>query len=195
MQRSWVTQVILGLNVFVFLLMVGYAGLGYIMSPDPRTALAFGADFGPLTLHGQYWRIVSSMFVHFGLLHLAMNMWCLWALGRLCEQLFGSSKYLAIYFIAGIGGSCLSLFMHPNTVSAGASGAIFGLAGALLSALLIRKEIFIPEARASLLNNIVFFVLINLALGASMSGIDMSAHVGGLVAGFIAGAGFARSVR
>lgn len=195
MKRMWVTQTLLWVNIFVFLMMVGYGGSSTIMHPDPRVALVFGADYGPLTLgHGQYWRIITSMFVHFGALHLLLNMWCFWSLGRLSEQLFGSLKTLGIYFAAGVGGACLSLFMNPMVVSAGASGAIFGLAGALAALLLTRKDMFAAEPRAALLQNIVFFVVINLALGSTMSGIDMSAHVGGLVAGFLAGAGFGRTL-
>ena len=193
MRQLSVTKILLGLNIFVFALMVGFGGPSILTVSDPetaiRTALAFGANFGPLTLHGQLWRLVTSMFVHFGILHLGMNMWCLWQLGGLCEQILGKARYLGLYFLTGVGGSLASLFFNPVVVSAGASGAIFGLAGVLVAVLYLRKDLFPAEARSALLSNMLFFVVLNLALGASIPGIDMSAHVGGLVTGLAAGAG------
>ncbi len=177
------------INVAVFLAMVTVAGFGALVEPNPLTLYRFGGNLGVATLGGgQYWRLVTCMFVHAGLLHIAMNMYCLWYLGMLAEQLFGKTRYLAVYFIAGIGGSLASAIHNPNIISIGASGAIFGVAGALLGLLLVRRDRFSPAGRRSLVNNIGFFVVLNLLLGSAIPGIDMSAHVGGLIAGFLSGA-------
>src|SRR6266566_4669282 len=124
-------------SVLVFVIMV-LRGVS-AFSTTPQQAISFGADFGPLTLNGQWWRLVSSMFVHFGLIHLGLNMWCLWNLGRAAERLLGRFSYLLAYLVSGIFGSIASVFWHPLAAGAGASGAIFGLAGALVSFVYLKK--------------------------------------------------------
>src|SRR5713226_2038066 len=98
-----VTIGLIALNALVFAIMV-LRGVS-AFTPTPQQAIAFGADFGPLTLNGQWWRLVSSMFVHFGILHIGLNMWCLWNLGRAAETLLGRFSYLLAYFVTGIFGS------------------------------------------------------------------------------------------
>src|ERR1700687_782312 len=120
-----VTQAIFGLNVAVFVAM---------LLPGGQEIGALGANFGPATIGGEWWRLLTSVFVHGGLLHIAFNMWCLWNLGALCESLYGRWTYPAIYLICGVGASLASAAWHPHTPSVGASGAIFGLAGALITA-------------------------------------------------------------
>src|SRR5215471_5930020 len=131
------TVAIVSLNVLVFagMLITGAS----LMEPNNQQLLKWGADFGPLSLDGQPWRILTSNYVHVGILHIFFNMWCLWNLGRMSERIFGGLTYLLIYTTCGIAGSLISLWAHPITVGAGASGAIFGLAGALITALYLGK--------------------------------------------------------
>src|SRR5882672_4329407 len=99
------------------------------ISPTPQQVLAVGADYGPLTLNGEPWRLVSSMFLHFGILHIGMNMLCLWS-GRIVELLYGRLGFVAIYLVAGLAGGVASLARSSAVISAGASGAVFGVFGA-----------------------------------------------------------------
>jgi len=112
--------------------------------PTPQQAIAFGADFGPLTLNGQWWRLVTSMFVHFGIIHIGLNMWCLWNLGRAAEILMGRFSYLLAYFASGIFGSIAGVYWQPMAAGAGASGAIFGMAGALFTLVYRQKDASAP---------------------------------------------------
>lgn len=120
------TYALLAINIVIFIAMLA-SGVSWI-APEPGQVLRWGADYGPYTLGGQYWRLIASMFLHFGIIHLAGNMWCLWSLGQLTEKLLGSISVLGLYLLTGIGASLLSLSWDPMRVSAGASGAIFGIA-------------------------------------------------------------------
>jgi membrane associated rhomboid family serine protease/Flp pilus assembly protein TadD len=156
--------------------------------PTPDEAIKFGADFGPLTLNGQWWRLATSMFVHFGLIHIALNMWCLWNLGRAAEQLLGRYSYLLAYFATGIFGSVASVYWHPQGAGAGASGAIFGLAGALVSFVYLKKTPAHLQINSRLLGSLGTFIAYNLVFGAAIPGISNAAHIGGLVMGLAVGA-------
>ena len=148
----------------------------------------FGANFGPYTLSGQWWRLVTYMFLHSGVMHIAFNMWCLWDLGALCESLYGRWTFAAIYLITGVGGGVASLGWNPNVLSVGASGAIFGLAGALVASLYL-GEFSLPRAVTSgPLRSLLFFIGFNVVLGNFLGGIDNACHIGGLVSGAILGA-------
>lgn len=181
-----VTWALVGLNVAVFLAMVA-SGLP-VVGPTGEQALKWGADFGPLTLDHQWWRILTSTFVHFGLIHIAFNMWCLWNLGSLAERLMGRAAYLLLYLVSGCVASVASLLWNPVRVSAGASGAIFGVAGALLSFIYMKKAPWSPAAMKKQLQSLAFFIAYNLFYGAGSAGIDNSAHTGGLLMGLICGA-------
>jgi membrane associated rhomboid family serine protease/Flp pilus assembly protein TadD len=157
-------------------------------SPTPEQAIKFGADFGPLTLNGQWWRLVTSMFVHFGIIHIALNMWCLWNLGRAAEQLLGRFSYLLAYFAAGIFGSIASVYWHPESAGAGASGAIFGLAGVLVAFVYLKKTPAHLQVNSRMLGSLGTFIAYNLVFGAAIPGISNAAHIGGLVMGFAVGA-------
>src|SRR5260370_2152526 len=122
-----VTIGLIALNALVFVIMV-LRGV-FFFDPTPQQAIAFGADFGPLTLNGQWWRLVTSMFVHFGIIHIGLNMWCLWNLGRAAEILMGRFSYLLAYFASGIFGSIASVYWHPLAAAACASLSILGSAG------------------------------------------------------------------
>lgn len=157
------------------------------VSPTNDQLLRWGADFGPYTFGGQPWRILSSAFVHAGIIHIGFNMWCFWDLGRMSERVFGKWTYLLIYLFTGVSASLLSLFRHPVEVSVGASGAIFGICGALIPALYFgRLPIPKPAIRVTL-RSLILFAVFNLFLGAGIAHIDNFAHVGGLVFGLLAG--------
>jgi membrane associated rhomboid family serine protease/TolA-binding protein len=180
-----ITGGLIGLNVLVFVIMV-LRGVSAI-NPTPQQAIAFGADFGPLTLDGQWWRLVTSMFVHFGIIHIGLNMWCLWNLGRAAEQLMGRASYLLAYFVSGIFSSIASVYWHPMGASAGASGAIFGMAGVLVSYVKLKKTPSHLTINSKMLGSLGTFIAYNLAFGA-LPGISNAAHIGGLVMGLAVGA-------
>ena len=133
LERMPVTSAIIGINVLVFVAMT-LSGVSPGMPQVPQL-VKWGADFGPLTLTTQPWRILTSNYIHIGIIHIALNMWCLWNLGILAERIFDGWTYFLTYTVCGLSGSLASLWWHPMGVGAGASGAIFGMAGALISAL------------------------------------------------------------
>jgi len=181
-----VTLTIIGLNALVYVAM-GLSGASW-ESPSIRDALRWGADFGPLTLSTQPWRLLTSTFVHFGFAHIFFNMWCLLNLGRSLEFLMGRRTFVATYLASGLAASMVSVAYDPWRVSAGASGAIFGVAGAFAYYMYVRKIPSIPGTVRQTRGSLAIFILYNLASGAAHSGIDNSAHLGGLVAGLILGA-------
>jgi rhomboid protease GluP len=159
---------------------------GYVLqlvTGDQLTEL--GANYGPAIREGQYWRLVTSMFLHGGLIHLALNGWALFQLGALLELLMGSPRMLLIYFASGIAGSLASA-TFTQQYSVGASGAIFGLLGALIAFLLRRRGALTPQGK-SILMQLVGWAAINVFFGFSTPGIDNSAHLGGCAAGLLFG--------
>lgn len=151
-----------------------------------------GANFGPYTVSGQWWRLLTCVFIHGSLLHIAFNMWCLWDLGSLAESLYGHATFGVVYLITGVAASVASLVWNPNVLSVGASGAIFGIAGALIASIYL-GEFSLPRAAFSgVLRSLVFFVGFNLVFGAMSSYVDNAAHVGGLTSGLILGAVIAK---
>jgi membrane associated rhomboid family serine protease len=189
-RRPWITPTLVALNIAVFIAMsVAGKGIGQFGS---QQLLAWGANFGPWTVHGQWWRLVTALFIHSNFAHMALNMWALWNIGRLSERLFGRASLLFIYVCAGILASLTSIAWNPNVSSVGASGAIFGLFGAFLAFLLSRRH-EIPQSviRRHWISTTVF-VLFNLISGATQANIDNAAHVGGLLSGFVLGLLLAR---
>lgn len=183
-RRLYVTYGLIAINILVFILMV-MDGAGLIIPDNNLVYLKWGSDFGPLTLSGDYWRLVTNIFIHFGIIHLLMNMYCLYIIGGYLEPMLGRVKFIAAYFCTGILASLTSLWWHSEPVnSAGASGAIFGMYGLFLS--LLTTNIIPVSVRKGLLQNIGIFIVYNLVYGAK-SGVDNSAHVGGLVSGFVIG--------
>jgi rhomboid protease GluP len=180
------TIALIAINVLVFLAMVA-SGVSFTQ-PTTRDILIWGGDFAPLTLGAhQYWRLLTSCFLHFGIIHIGMNMYVLYLIGPFIESVFGRVRYLLIYFIAGLAGSLVSVHVHPLAVGAGASGAIFGLYGAVFGFLLIRRRTLNPAAISSISKSAGIFVLYNVVYGSISGTTDLSAHLGGLVAGFLAG--------
>ena len=182
-------QALVGINLVVFVAMV-LNGIS-ITDPGGDALVRWGANWGRLTMAGQWWRLITYMFLHIGILHIAMNMWSLWYLGSLCESLFGTWTFGAVYVICGIAGGIASLAWHPYTVSAGASGAIFGLVGALISSYYL-GEFSMPQGfiRPQLRMLLIFsaYSLFNGIFGR----VDNAAHIGGLVTGLAFGALIAR---
>jgi rhomboid protease GluP len=170
--------------VLVFLMMV-LQGVP-VFNPTADSVLRWGADYGPLTLQGQWWRMVVSTFLHFGLIHLLFNMFVLFSIGLFLESLAGSVPFVALYLVCGLGGSAASLAWHPSIVSAGASGAIFGLYGALLGFLVRHRGSIPAESLASVRKGALTFIGYNLLYGLR-PGVDMAAHLGGLSTGFVLG--------
>ncbi|MDQ6680875.1 MAG: rhomboid family intramembrane serine protease, partial [Pseudomonadota bacterium] len=158
------TTLLIAANVGVFLVMLGF-GAGLWHAPN-EVQLAWGANFGPATKDGQWWRLASAMFLHFGVLHLAMNMWALWDCGRLVERLFGSARFVVIYLGSGLAGNLVSLVTQGDrAVSGGASGAIFGVFGALLVCLARERRQIDPTEFRWLFWGGAGFTLATLLLG------------------------------
>jgi rhomboid protease GluP len=209
-RRRWATApatwTLLGINCAVYVVMVA-AGTNPF-TPDVHDLLRFGGESaGNILILGEWWRVVTAMFVHGGLLHLALNMWCLWNLGMLAEPLMGSFGVVAVYLLTGAAGDLLSTFrnfgwpLHDPSgapyypVGVGASGAIFGIAGALI-VLLKSKRLPVPsEELKKLRRSVIYFAAINLVIGFSINagssamggsvGIDNMAHVGGFTSGLL----------
>jgi rhomboid protease GluP len=183
------TTTLIAINLAVFAAMVLTGGA--ILDFSPKETILFGANYTPLTVSGQYWRLITAGFVHGGLYHIAFNMWALWSLGQLSERLFGSWITFAVYLLTGVGGSLLSLAARPVTFEVGASGAIFGLAGAILSGIKFGNVSVSSFERRSIFSSLIFFVGFNLAIGFGLVslgiGIDNMCHLGGLISGLVFG--------
>ncbi len=176
-KKPIVTYSLIFICILVFILMY-VLGNG---STDNYTLLIFGANVDTLTKNGDYYRLFTSMFLHIGILHLLCNMYSLYIIGKEVENVFGKVKYLIIYLLSGIAGSILSLAFNHNTICAGASGAIFGLLGALL----YFGYYYRTYLGATLTRSIIPAIVLNLIIGFTSSGIDNAAHIGGLVGGIL----------
>lgn len=201
------TYTLVGVNCAVFLLMF-FVGINPFR-PTSANLFFFGGDnAGAVLLLGQWWRVVTAMFVHGGILHLGLNMWCLWNLGLLAEPLMGTLGVFAVYILTGAAGNLLSILvnwvLYHNAdsvtggvfpVGVGASGAIFGIAGALI-VLLKSKRLPVPAAEVKgLRRSVIYFAVINLVIGFSIQvgtsvmnagfGVDNMAHVGGFASGLL----------
>lgn len=181
----WLTNVFIALNVGVFAGMT-IAGLSPV-EPSIDGLLTWGANFGPRTTGGQWWRLVSAVFVHIGFLHLSMNMLALHNIGRFMERVFGQAGFVVVYLFAGLAGTLSSVAWTPFVVSAGASGAIFGLYGALVAYILRCREAIPAHSLAGLRSSALTFLGYNVVLGFAHKGTDIAAHLGGLVGGFVLG--------
>lgn len=180
-----VTIVLIALNVGAFLL--AWARGADPFAPATLKLVDLGANVGVMTLHGEPWRLATAMFLHAGVLHLVMNMYGLWAGGTLVERLYGRAAFVALYVAAGLIGGLATIARSAWTPSVGASGAIFGVFGGLGAWLFAHRDRLDPAVVRSVGRNLLLFVGLNLAIGASVPGIDMAAHVGGLVGGFAFG--------
>jgi len=158
-----------------------------IIDMDMQTLVDMGALYGPFTvLKGEWWRLFTAMFLHAGMTHLLMNMFSLYLIGRGAEMYFDTKSYLSIYFFSGLLGGLVSLYIHPVSVGIGASGAIFGVFGALAGFFLAHRE-RIQEHTKAFMKDFAIIIGINLVIGFSIPSVDVSAHAGGLLVGFIGG--------
>jgi rhomboid protease GluP len=189
-QGYFITPLIIDLNILLFILMV-ISGVNAFL-PDNESLLRWGANFRPVTIEGEWWRLLSSCFLHLGVFHLLMNMYALLYIGLLLEPQIGSYRFSLSYVVTGIAASITSIFWHDLTISAGASGAIFGLYGVFLS--LLMTNLIEKTTRNALLTSIAIFVGYNLLYGMK-DGIDNAAHIGGLLAGVIIGFSFFPSLK
>jgi rhomboid protease GluP len=179
----YITYTIMAVNVLMFILMA-LNGAG-IFEANGLVHIKWGSNYSPLTLSGDWWRLVSNIFIHFGIIHLAMNMYCLYTVGVYLEPMLGKTRYIIAYLSTGIIASVVSLWWHSEGVnSAGASGAIFGLYGLFL--VMLASNLIPKKVRQPLLQSIGIFIVYNLVYGMK-SGVDNSAHLGGLVSGAVFG--------
>ncbi len=185
MARPRWTFILLGINIAVFLAMTVFGalnGLGLSGSQDSRVLLTFGAMQNQLIAQGEYYRLLTSMFLHIGLIHLLFNSYALYVVGQDVERLYGSARFLVIYFLSGLGGSLASFVLGAGGISAGASGAIFGLIGASIAYFYLHRKTFGHRGQAQL-RSLLMLAGINLVLGFTIPGINNLAHMGGLVFG------------
>jgi membrane associated rhomboid family serine protease len=203
-EHGYVTKALIAINTAV--LVVGVAisgaqslyggGLGGLLSGSTKLSQAWSvwgvaqtgygrvvtAQYRAGVADGEYYRLFTSMFVHYGLVHLALNMWALWVLGRELEARLGPSRFLTLYLVAGVGGSVACYLFTPAAQSAGASGAIYGLFGAL----------FVVFRKLNLnTSSIITVLVINLVFSFTVPGISIAAHLGGLVTGGLIGVALA----
>jgi len=181
-----VTWALVAINVIVFLVdgAMGGVNLGLFGGGGPLAEA--GAVYGPLVAQGEWYRILTSAFLHLGLLHLAFNMYALYLFGPIVEQMYGHVEYLVIYLLCAAGGSVLTILLAPNQAAAGASGAIFGLFGLAFVVGRRHKVMLGPQARA-LLSQVGLLLVVNLVITFSVSGISWTGHVGGMIVGAVIG--------
>jgi rhomboid protease GluP len=181
---TWATWVLIGLNVAVFVWTLIRGGPLMDVSEDA----AFGVNYGPAVFRGgEWWRLVTSMFLHGGLMHLALNMWGLRVLGPFVESVLGGTAFLILYFVAGAGASLVSIAMNFERPSLGASGAIFALLGAHVAFFLRHRREMPGALFRGQMRSVGFLIALNIAFGLSIPQVDNAAHVGGLLMGFAGG--------
>ena len=181
-----VTWALVAINVIVFLVDGAMGGLSLGLFGGGGPLVEAGAVYGPLVAQGEWYRILTSAFLHLGLLHLAFNMYALYLFGPIVEQMYGHVEYLVIYLLCAAGGSVLTILLAPNQAAAGASGAIFGLFGLAFVVGRRHKVMLGPQARA-LLSQVGLLLVVNLVITFSVSGISWTGHVGGMIVGAVIG--------
>ena len=182
--RTFVATGLIVVNVAVYLAMtLAGASAG---SPGAVDLVAWGANSGELVAAGEVWRLLTSMFVHAGIAHIALNMLALRSLS-IVEGLYGNAAFLALYLLAGLGGSIASLLVNPIKASVGASGAVFGVAGALLAFFLLHRRAMPRAVFRRTTGSLLLMLGINVAFGFSIPQVDNAAHLGGLAVGFLSG--------
>ena len=174
-----VTNILIGINVAVYLIL---AFLSRSVDIDPNVLLTAGAQYGPIVAQGEYWRIFTAMFLHFNIFHIGLNMLSLFFIGTAVEVFYGKWRYLVIYLVSGIVGGIVTQILTPNALAAGASGAIFGVFGALGVFYLVNRRALGAYGQGAIMNW-VFWLGLNLVFGFSNTGIGIWDHIGGLVAG------------
>ncbi|MGB0389227.1 MAG: rhomboid family intramembrane serine protease [Ardenticatenaceae bacterium] len=194
LHNSWLTRVILVFNVLMFVLLSLFSAVfstnglidAVLNGATIEALIVFGAKFNPFIIEGQYWRLLTPIFLHIGMMHLLFNEYALAIFGREVETLFGTARFAAIYLLTGLFGSLASFAFSP-AVSAGASGAIFGIIGAMV-AYLYRNRKTLGERGRQHFRSLLTMIALNVFLGITIPGIDNFGHMGGLFSGLILGA-------
>ena len=177
-RRPLFTYIFLGANIVIFLLMALAGG-----STNESTLMAFGVKSNPAIARGEWWRFITPIFIHIGMLHLFFNSYALWIVGPQVEKLYGAARFVILYVLTGVAGVYASYFYHPQSESAGASGAIFGLFGVLLVFGVRYRNSIPPFFKRAVGTGVLPVIVINLIIGFTIPAIDNSAHLGGLLAG------------
>jgi membrane associated rhomboid family serine protease len=154
----------------------------------------WGVNYGPLTISGEYWRLFTAGFLHADIVHIGLNMWCLWSLGRLSERLFGKWQTFAIYMVTGVGGALLSIANNPQHGELGASGAVFGIVGAVIAGVKFGDLDISSGEKKAIVSSALSFAVLNFVLGLSgnfgvgmFANVDNMCHLGGFVTGLMVG--------
>lgn len=184
-KRYKLTYALIILNSIVYLFSAFFSRS--ISDMDMQVLVNMGALYGPYTVQeGEWWRLFTAMFLHGGMTHILMNMFSLYLVGRAAEMYFDTKSYLSIYLFSGLLGGLASLYVHPASVGVGASGAIFGVFGALAGFFLAHRDKIATHSRA-FMKDFAIIIGINLVIGFSIPSVDVSAHIGGLVVGLVGG--------
>lgn len=185
------TYTLIFLNLLAYLPIAIFSGS--FIDADTRVLAVFGALYTPIIVeYNEWWRLLSAMFLHGGMTHLLMNMFSLYIVGRGAEGYFDGKSYLAIYVMSGLLGAVASLYMHPESIGVGASGAIFGVFGALAGFFLVFRRHLGSQGKA-VMQNFAVIIGLNLFIGLTIPAVDMSAHIAGLATGFLGGVMIAKN--
>jgi membrane associated rhomboid family serine protease len=180
-----VTGALLAAIVAMYVVEIAAGGAASLIEgPSARRLVDLGALFAPAVAAGEYWRLLSSMFLHAGVFHIAFNAYALWIFGSVVEQELGRLRFILIYFVTGLAAGAVSYAFGPIGVGVGASGAIFGIFGAFVAYNWRRRDLALAAAR---LRSAMFIIVVNVLLAFTIPGIDWRAHMGGLGAGLAAG--------
>ena len=177
-----VTPFLVYINALVFLAMI-LTGVSFL-NPTALQLYQWGGNLRPAVMHGEWWRLVTYMFLHGGVVHLLMNTFALLYIGMYLEPLIGRARFAGAYLFTGVCAGLMSLYMHPASVGVGASGAIFGMYGVFLA--LLTTNYIKKTLRRTMLRGVLFFVLLNLLYGLQ-GNTDNAAHIGGLLSGIVIG--------
>jgi rhomboid protease GluP len=177
-RRTPLSKAFLAINIIVFVLMAFAGG-----STNETTLMAFGVKSNAAIAEGEWWRFITPIFIHIGLLHLLFNSYALWMVGPQVEKLYGSASFVILYVVTGIAGVVGSYVYHPYSISAGASGAIFGLFGVLLVFGIRYRNSIPPDFKRAVGTGVLPVIAINLIIGFTIPAIDNSAHIAGLISG------------
>ena len=181
MTQAPVTRILIALNVAIYLVT---AVQGHGLNNPGGSLIDKWLLYGPYVDHGGWYRLVTTMFLHASLLHIGFNMFALWVIGAPVEQYLGTQRFLGLYFVAGLAGSAGALLQEPLAPTVGASGAIFGILGAML--------IIEYQVTGRLAGNAMTWIVINLVISFTLSGISWGGHVGGLIGGILVTLAYAR---
>lgn len=182
-QNYFITPVLILLNFLVFLLMI-FTGYNPFI-PNMEFLVSWGANFRPVTADGEWWRLITCVFLHINVIHLVFNMLALAYVGVYLEPILGRVRFAVAYLLTGFSASILSFWWNDFTVSIGASGAVFGMFGVFLA--LLFTDLIEPKTRKQMMISIAVFVSVNVLSGFAKVGVDNAAHVGGLIGGAIIG--------